>query len=65
MVMISNKVLLAGGLATAIGLSGCKKYRYYDYEPVWDTLHFLALRAQSCDHSISYIYHGSHSSWYG
>ena len=26
MVMISNKVLLAGGLATAIGLSGCKKY---------------------------------------
>ena len=26
MVKISNKVLLAGGLATAIGLSGCKKY---------------------------------------
>ena len=26
MVKISNKVLLAGGLAAAIGLSGCKKY---------------------------------------
>ena len=26
MVKISNKVLLAGGLATAIGVSGCKKY---------------------------------------
>jgi len=26
MVMISNKFLLVGGLATAIGLSGCKKY---------------------------------------
>lgn len=26
MVKISNKVLLAGGLATAIGISGCKKY---------------------------------------
>ena len=26
MVKVSNKVLLAGGLATAIGISGCKKY---------------------------------------
>ena len=26
MVKLSNKVLLAGGLATAIGFSGCKKY---------------------------------------
>lgn len=26
MVKISNKVLLAGGLATAIGFTGCKKY---------------------------------------
>ena len=26
MVKISNKVLLAGGLATAVGLTGCQKY---------------------------------------